>query len=334
MLAALDHDALFKLVLTAFFREFIDLVAPDLAAALDPAPPVFLDKESFADLFDPDRREADLVAQVRLRQHSATLLIHLEHQAQADAALDRRMFRYFARLYDRYDQPIYPIALCSYPRSRHPAADRHEVRAAQRTVLTFQYQVVQLNRMDWRAYLTTSNPAAMALMARMRVAPEDRWRVKAACLRLLAGAPLSGAQRRLIGQFVDIYLPLNAREEQALAAEVARLPGAAKEVVMGVDRQLGVQRPRRGTARGAASGGETDADAQVRGVAVGGARAPGDADGGRVDGAGGRRCSTSRAWRRSKRGWRRPRQSRHNEGAMEVITSWERKGRAEGLREG
>jgi predicted transposase YdaD len=232
MPAALDHDALFKLVLTAFFREFIDLVAPDLAAALDPAPPVFLDKESFADLFDPDRREADLVAQVRLRQHPATLLIHLEHQAQADAALDRRMFRYFARLYDRYDQPIYPIALCSYPRPRRPAADRHELRAAQRTVLTFQYQVVQLNRMDWRAYLTTTNPAAMALMARMRVAPEDRWRVKAACLRLLAGAPLTGAQRRLIGQFVDIYLPLNAREEQALAAEVARLPGAAKEVVM------------------------------------------------------------------------------------------------------
>ena len=32
MLAALDHDALFKLLLTAFFREFIDLVAPDLAA--------------------------------------------------------------------------------------------------------------------------------------------------------------------------------------------------------------------------------------------------------------------------------------------------------------
>ena len=74
----------------------------------------------------------------------------------------------------------------------------------------------------------------MALMARMRIAPEDRWRVKAACLRLLAGAPLTGAQRRLIGQFVDIYLPLNARDEQALAAEVARLPGAAKEVVMEV----------------------------------------------------------------------------------------------------
>jgi hypothetical protein len=28
-------------------------------------------------------------------------------------SLDRRMFRYFARFYDRYDRPIYPIALCS-----------------------------------------------------------------------------------------------------------------------------------------------------------------------------------------------------------------------------
>ena len=248
MPTAIDHDALLKLVLTAFFREFIDLVAPDLTAALDPVPPVFLDKESFADLFDPDRREADLVAQVRLRQHPATLLIYLEHQAQADAALDRRMFRYFARLYDRYDQPIYPIALCSYPRPRRPVADRHELRVARRAVLTFQYQVV--NWMDWRTYLTTSNPAAIALMAQVRMAPEDRWRVKAACLRLLAGVPLSGAQQRLIGQFVDIYLPLNAREEQALAAEVARLPRTAKEVVM----ELITSWERKGRAEGSREG--------------------------------------------------------------------------------
>ncbi len=218
-------------MLTAFFRDFLTMVAPDLAQALVPDHLLFLDKESFTDLFDPDRREADLVVQVRLRDHPATLLIHLEHQAQADTALDRRMFRYFARLYDRYNQPIYPIALCSYRRPLRPA-DRHDVRVAQRTILTFQYQVVQLNQMDWRAYLTTTNPAAIALMARMRIDPADRWRVKAACLRLLAGAPLTGVQRRLIGQFVDVYLPLGPEEEAALAAEVAQLPGTTKEVVM------------------------------------------------------------------------------------------------------
>ncbi len=232
MPASIDHDALFKRLLTAFFRDFLALVAPDLNQALVPDHLLFLDKESFTDLFDPDRREADLVVQVRLRDHPATLLIHLEHQAQADTALDRRMFRYFARLYDRYNQPIYPIALCSYRRPLRPAADRHDVRVAQRTILTFQYQVVQLNQMDWRAYLTTTNPAAIALMARMRIDPADRWRVKAACLRLLAGAPLTGVQRRLIGQFVDVYLPLGLEEEAALAAEVAQLPGTTKEVVM------------------------------------------------------------------------------------------------------
>ncbi len=98
----------------------------------------------------------------------------------------------------------------------------------------------------------------MALMARMRRAPEDRWRVKAACLRLLAGAPLSGAQRRLIGQCVDIYLPLNAHDEQALAAEVARLPGAAKEVVMelitGWERKGRAEGLREGRAEGLREG--------------------------------------------------------------------------------
>jgi predicted transposase YdaD len=148
MAAALDHDALFKLLLTAFFAEFLELFAPELAAALDPTPLVFLDKESFSDLLDPDRREADLVVQAQLRDQPATLLIHLEHQAQADATLDRRMLRYFARFYDRYDLPIYPIALCSYPRPLRPARDRHEVRILSHTILDFRYQVLQLNTLD------------------------------------------------------------------------------------------------------------------------------------------------------------------------------------------
>lgn len=194
MAQTIDHDALFKRLLTSFFREFLELFAPDLAAALDPEPLVFLDKESFSDLLDPDRREADLVVQARLRDQPATLLIHLEHQAQADAALDRRMFRYFGRFYDRYDLPVYPIALCSYPRPRTAAADRHCIRILTHTVLDFQYQVLQLNQLEWRDFLQTTNPVAIALMARMHLAATERWRVKAASLRLLAGARLTGVQ--------------------------------------------------------------------------------------------------------------------------------------------
>jgi len=232
MATTIDHDALFKLLLTAFFREFLELFAPELAAALAPEPLIFLDKESFSDLLDPARREADLVVQARLRDQPATLLIHLEHQAQADRALDRRMFRYFARFYDRYDLPVYPIALCSYARPRRPAADHHQLRVLTRTVLDFRYHMLQLNLLDWRDFVQTTNPVAIGLMARMHIAPNERWRVKAASLRLLAGARLTGVQRRLLSQFVDVYLPLRGADEQAFTREVATFAGPEREVVM------------------------------------------------------------------------------------------------------
>lgn len=170
--------------------------------------------------------------QARLRQEPATLLIHLEHQAQEDAELPRRMFRYFARFYDAFDTPVYPIALCSYVRSRALASDRHELSVLARTILSFQYRVLQLNQLDWRDFLGTTNPVAIALMARMRIAPRDRWRVKAASLRLLVGARLSAAQRRLLSQFVDVYLRLQGAEEQAFQAEVATFATPEREAVM------------------------------------------------------------------------------------------------------
>jgi predicted transposase YdaD len=245
-----DHDALFKLLLTAFFREFLALFAPELATELSAEPLIFLDKESFSELLDPDRREADLVVQARLHDQPTTLLIHLEHQAQADVQLDRRMFRYFARFYDRYDTPIYPIALCSYPRPRRAVPDRHQLLLPGSTVLDFHFRVIQLNRLDWRAFLQTTNPVAVALMARMQIAATERWRVKAAALRLLAGIELTGAQRRLIAQFVDLYLPLKGAEEQAFRMEAATFSTQEKEIVMEFETSW----ERKGRVKGRAEG--------------------------------------------------------------------------------
>ncbi len=111
---------------------------------------------------------------------------------------------------------------------------RHKLSRLRDSQLTldFQYQVIQLSRLDWRDFLQTQNPVAIGLMARMRIAPNERWRAKAASLRLLAGARLSGAQRRLLGQFIDRYLPLQAAEEQAFRAEVATFAAPEQETVM------------------------------------------------------------------------------------------------------
>jgi hypothetical protein len=57
----MDHDRLFKKLLTTFFVEFFELFYPDLAKFLDAASLTFLDKELFTDLTQGDRHEADLL---------------------------------------------------------------------------------------------------------------------------------------------------------------------------------------------------------------------------------------------------------------------------------
>ena len=231
-MARIDHDGAFKMLLTDFFAEFLELFAPALAAQIDPDDLTFLATESFVELIDPDRRDADMVIQTRLRNRRATILIHLEHQAQPDPTLARRMFRYFARFHDRYDLPIYPIALCSYPSSRSDTPAVYTVTVEPLDVLTFNFQVVQLAKLRWRDFLESENPVAVALMARMQIASRDRWRVKAACLRRAMGLRLTSEARRRIAQFVDLYLPLNAAGEAAFRADVATYTHAEQEGIM------------------------------------------------------------------------------------------------------
>jgi predicted transposase/invertase (TIGR01784 family) len=101
-----------------------------------------------------------------------------------------------------------------------------------RKILEFNYAAIQLNRLDWRDYLNTPNPVAAALMAKMAIAPADRPKVKAECLRLLVTLKLNPAKSRLISQFVDTYLRLNVAEEQAFQAEIDRLDLRQKEKIM------------------------------------------------------------------------------------------------------
>jgi hypothetical protein len=228
----IDHDAVFKQLLQEFFVEFLALFVPDAAQLLDPATLTLLDKEVFGDLLDPDRREADLVVQARFRDQPTTFIVHLEHQAQEDKALHARMFRYFAKFHDRYAVPVYPIALCSYHTPKQVAPDRYAVGFPGFAVLDFRFRVVQLNQLRWRDYIQHPNPLATALLTRMQVAPRERRAVKAACLAHLVGLPISTKRRRLLRQFLQVYLPLQPAEERLLQEELADLVPREPEDVM------------------------------------------------------------------------------------------------------
>jgi len=228
----IDHDRLFKELLSTFFVEFLDLFFPQLSAEFERDSLVFLDKETCTDVTSGERHEADLVAQARLRGQPSGFLIHLEHQAQPQAAFGRRMFRYFARFHEKYALPVYPIVVFSYATPRRAQPTVYRIAFPDGVVLEFHYRVVQLNRLRWRDFVRHHNPVASALMAKMAITPEDRPRVKLECLRLLATLRLDPARTRLISGFVDTYLQLNTHEAAQFQAELAQAQLQEQEVVM------------------------------------------------------------------------------------------------------
>ena len=228
----IDHDRLFKELLSTFFFEFLELFLPKVARFVRRETLTALDKEVFTDVTLGETHEVDLLMQAQFKRREVWFLLHLETQSYKQANFNERMFHYFARLSEKHHKPVYPIVVFSYDEPLVAEPDSYKVRFPNKTVLQFNYDVIQLNRLDWHDYVNRPNPVASALMSKMQIAPADRVSVKLACLRMLAGLRLNKAQERLISGFTDVYLRLNGAEDQTLKTEVERLGLVEKEGVM------------------------------------------------------------------------------------------------------
>jgi predicted transposase/invertase (TIGR01784 family) len=245
-----DHDRLFKELLSTFFLEFLELFLPQVARSIEPDSVVFLPQEYFADLTAGENKIIDLLAQVRLAGQEVGFLIHLEAQSSSKANFARRMFFYFARLHQKYLQPIYPIVLFSFDEPYREEPNQYSVEFDDLKVMEFNFFPIQLNRLNWRDFLNQRNPVAAALMAKMQIDIADRPRVKVECLRLLATLRLDPARSQLISGFVDTYLKLNVQEEQVFQVEVGTLEETEREDIM----QIVTSWMERGIERGIAEG--------------------------------------------------------------------------------
>ncbi|MDJ0561745.1 MAG: DUF4351 domain-containing protein [Microcystis sp. M53599_WE4] len=246
----IDHDRLFKELIATFFVEFIQLFFPEIINYLEPNQITFLDKEVFTDVTEGEKYESDLVAQVQFRGQSSFFLIHLEAQSSSQPEFNRRMFTYFARLHQKFALPVYPIVIFSYDRPQKEAIRQYKIEFPDLKVLEFNYQVVQLNRLNWRDFINQANPVAAALMAKMKIAPRDRAKVKAQCLRLLVTLRLDAARMQLISGFVDTYLNLNSFEEIEFQQEISTFIQPEQEGVM----QITTSWMRRGLEQGLEQG--------------------------------------------------------------------------------
>jgi len=232
VMAKINHDRLFKELLTTFFVEFIELFFPDIIEYLEADSLEFIDKEIFTDITAGARREADLLVKCRFQGRETFFLIHLEHQSKREKDFARRMFFYFARLTEKFALPVFPIALFSYDKPQTKEKSQYMVDFPHRKVVEFNFAVIQLNRLDWRDFLLRDNPAASALMAKMGIETEDRVTAKKECLRMIARLKLDPARAQLLSGFVDSYISLLEAERKKLETEMQKLPSKEKEEVM------------------------------------------------------------------------------------------------------
>ncbi len=230
MSKSIDHDQLFKQLLTTFFLEFLELFVPELFVVIDPHSLEILPQEYFTEINAGERRAMDIIVRIDLlgrpnapASSKVSVVINCEHQSSSETDFHRRMFFYFAQLHREYLQIVYPIALFSFDQPLRAEPSRYQVKAPGLEILDFNFLTIQLNRLDWREFLTRSNPVAAALMAKMKIDPVDRPRVKVECLRMIANLKLDKARTFQVSGFIDSYLRLNPVEEQQFQVEVDKI---------------------------------------------------------------------------------------------------------------
>ena len=240
MAKTIDHDQLFKQLISTFFLEFLDLFVPELAVSIDRDNLEFLPQEYFTDLIEGDRRAMDLVVRINLRRRpnepevgKVWAIIDCEHQSSSEANFQRRMFFYFAQLHRQYLEPVYPIAIFSFDEPKRQEQNKYRVRLPGLDILEFNFLRIQLNQLNWRDFLKQKNPVAAALMAKMKIEKKERAKVKVECLRAIATLKLDPARVSILSGFVDTYLNLNSLEVVEFEREVANIKKETeKEQVM------------------------------------------------------------------------------------------------------
>ncbi|MDJ0618018.1 MAG: DUF4351 domain-containing protein [Calothrix sp. MO_192.B10] len=228
----IDHDHLFKELLSNFFPEFIELFFPDISNEWEPDSLQFLPLEVITDVTEGEKKILDIVVQASLKSQDTLFIVHTEHQSYSQTGFNRRMFTYFARLHEKYALPIYPIVIYSHDNPKTPEPSSYRLELAKKIILEFNYDTIQLNQLHWQDFVNQHNPVASALMAKMQMNIIERPQVKLASLQLLTTLGLNPAQVQLISGFIDTYLQLNSQEEVVFQEQIATIKPKEQEKVM------------------------------------------------------------------------------------------------------
>jgi predicted transposase/invertase (TIGR01784 family) len=213
----LGYDQLFKTILEALLRDFLELFFPEAAARLDFETLRFVGKEVFANVPEGTVREADVIAKLQTREGKPELvLVHIEVQTEPESDFSRRMFEYYSVLRLHYGIPVFPVVVYL----RHgPSSRVAEYRESlfEQELLLFRYYTLALARLAAEEYVETS-PLGAALAALM-AASRNRARLRLSMLERVVGSELDEALKYLLVNVIETLFELSGED----AAEYRRL---------------------------------------------------------------------------------------------------------------
>ncbi|MEH6305598.1 hypothetical protein RYH73_08085 [Olivibacter sp. CPCC 100613] len=218
---AKKDDLLWKGILEEIFDDFLRFMHPEADEIYDLKKGIaFLDKE-LEQLFPPEEDEfspkvVDKLARVNTREGKEEwVLIHVEVQGRYQKDFPKRMFTYYYRILDKYNQRIsaYAIFTDGYKVKR---PDRYET-GYQGTSLTYRFNTYQLAHSNEQELLQSDNPFALAVLVGRSAfvgnraedsekRDSDLLEFKGTLLRKLAKAQLSSKKIRALMNFLKYYV--------------------------------------------------------------------------------------------------------------------------------
>lgn len=211
------HDQLFKELIRAFFREFLELFYPDVASRLDYSRVTFLDREVFTDVPEGKSREPDVVVEAyTLDGNPEVFAFHIEVQRRRESEVAHRMWEYYSLLRLRLKLPVFPVIVYLKPGAGGLTREVYNEGLFGRETVRFEYDVVGLPDLAADEYVENPNPLAPALASLMSAGDADRVGRKFKSLSRILTSGTDEARKSLLAYTVDHYLKLSPTEDREL----------------------------------------------------------------------------------------------------------------------
>jgi hypothetical protein len=136
----------------------------------------------------------------------------VEGQAQRLPDYNKKMFKYFARLYEKYQRKILPIVVYSHD-AKLDEVDNFKIEFSFLKVLEFNFLMLQLRKIPWRQYIRSNNPVAAALIGMMNYTEIEKISVRIEFVRMMTNMQLDPARSALLTAFIETYVKLTEEEE-------------------------------------------------------------------------------------------------------------------------